>query len=642
MKKRLFALFLALAMLCIAVPLGVLAEDGSDNDFPYGDISGCKDGHTWGEWQTIKAATCTEPGEQTHTCAKCGKVETGVIAALGHVEVEEVTPATCTEDGKRTVRCSRCNEELFGETLPATGHKFSDWVYADETHHTHTCPSCSTEETEEHTWDEGVITQEPTATEEGVKTFTCSKCNETKTEPVAALGHDLTKTEAKEATCEEAGNSAYYTCARCGKFFSDEKGETEIEKDSWIISAKKHQYTETVTKEPTCTEAGEKTFTCSACGDSYTESLDPLGHAAEKETVVKEATCTEDGEKAYVCSRCNEVLRTEVISAKGHEFDADWTVDQPATADAIGVKSRHCRNCDATTDVEYLPMLPHELKVESDGKTYCYVDGEKFMGGRLRLDGKWYHFSDVDGHMMLGFETLANGKIRYYEENNYWWRFGVAEIDGEHYFFDGDGYLITGEGEPDANGFTWYVYHINGTDVYYALDPANNYAWVYGLKEVDGATYYYPQYATFKGPAKGVVSVNGVWMNFDETTGEKLVGWVKTAEGTRYYEDGYYWYKTGFIQILEEGETTENGKYYFFDYDTGYLFAPDESEWEYGMAWYVYTINGTNIYYAMDPENGFCWVTGEHTVKDGTTYNFVKWATVKQPEVVNPTEASGN
>ena len=75
--------------------------------------------------------------------------------------------------------------------------------------------------------------------------------------------HDLTKTEATEPTCTEAGNSEYWTCSVCGKYFSDEAGKVEIKKNSWVIPATGHDWGEwTVTKEPTATQTGERTRTC--------------------------------------------------------------------------------------------------------------------------------------------------------------------------------------------------------------------------------------------------------------------------------------------------------------------------------------------------------------------------------------------
>ena len=85
--------------------------------------------------------------------------------------------------------------------------------------------------------------------------------------------HTLTKTEAKKATCTENGNSEYYSCAKCNKYFSDAKGENEIDKDSWIITAASHAMTKTDAVPATCTEPGvEAYWTCTKCSKVYSDA----------------------------------------------------------------------------------------------------------------------------------------------------------------------------------------------------------------------------------------------------------------------------------------------------------------------------------------------------------------------------------
>ncbi len=118
----------------------------------------------------------------------------------------------------------------------------------------------------QHVWDNGKVTKEPTETETGVKTFTCTRCGETKTETIPKLTHE-------------------------------------------------HSYKAVVTA-PTCTEKGYTTHTC-ACGDSYVDTYtDALGHAWDEGKVTKAATETEDGVKTFTCTRCGET-KTEAIPATG-------------------------------------------------------------------------------------------------------------------------------------------------------------------------------------------------------------------------------------------------------------------------------------------------------------------------------------
>ena len=199
--------------------------------------------HDFGAWTVTKAATCTETGLRTRACtdAGCSKVETAVIPALGHTEaVDAAKAATCTETGLTEGKhCSVCGAILtVQEKTDALGHA----------------------------WDNGKVTKEPTETETGVKTFTCTRCGETRTEVIPALSHE-------------------------------------------------HSYKDVVTA-PTCTAKGYTTHTC-ACGDSYVDTyVDALGHAWDNGKVTKEPTETETGVKTFTCTRCGET-KTETIPATG-------------------------------------------------------------------------------------------------------------------------------------------------------------------------------------------------------------------------------------------------------------------------------------------------------------------------------------
>ena len=105
--------------------------------------------HTFGEWNTTKAATCTTEGTQARTCEVCGKVETQTIKALGHKEVvDKAVAATCTKTGLTEGKhCSVCNAVIKAqETVPAKGHKYVDTVvkptYTAQGYTLHKCSVC--------------------------------------------------------------------------------------------------------------------------------------------------------------------------------------------------------------------------------------------------------------------------------------------------------------------------------------------------------------------------------------------------------------------------------------------------------------------------------------------------------------------
>ena len=234
--------------------------------------------HTHSYKDVVTAPTCTEKGYTTHTCA-CGDsyVDT-YVDALGHAwDNGKVTkPATETEDGVKTFTCTRCGETKT-ETIPKLAHEHSYKAVVtaptctEMGYTTHTC-ACGDSYVETfvdalgHAWDNGKVTKQPTETETGVKTFTCTRCGETRTETMPVIPHV-------------------------------------------------HSYKDVVTA-PTCTEKGYTTHTC-ACGDSYVDTYtDALGHAWDNGKVTKPATETEDGVKTFACTRCGET-KTETIPATG-------------------------------------------------------------------------------------------------------------------------------------------------------------------------------------------------------------------------------------------------------------------------------------------------------------------------------------
>ena len=138
------------------------------------------------------------------------------------------------------------------------------------------------------------------------------------TSPVAACQHpNLSATADSAATCTSAGNTAYWYCADCGKYFADAACQTQITLSDTVIAATGHSYDEGVaTTAATCTADGVKTYTCSLCGDSYTETIAALGHDWDAGVQTTAPTATTAGVMTYTCSRCG-ATRTEAIPALG-------------------------------------------------------------------------------------------------------------------------------------------------------------------------------------------------------------------------------------------------------------------------------------------------------------------------------------
>lgn len=193
--------------------------------------------HSWDNGKVTKEATCTEDGEKTYTCTVCNTTKTKVIPATGHQhkEVRNAKKATCTEDGYTgDTYCTDCNTKLESGTVV---NKLG------------------------HTWDNGVITKEATGTEEGVKTYTCKTCGETKTEKIPVTSHHLDQgTITKKATCTENGEKMYHcTDADCDKTYVETIPATGHKFDSWKTVKAQSIYSGAVQKR-----------TCNACGKKET------------------------------------------------------------------------------------------------------------------------------------------------------------------------------------------------------------------------------------------------------------------------------------------------------------------------------------------------------------------------------------
>ena len=229
--------------------------------------------HTWDEGQVTTKPSCTEKGIRTYTCKVCKATKTEDIEATGHdYKVKDHKDATCTEDGYTTSVCKNCGDEKK-ETIKATGHQHTEVRgakkatcieegYTGDTY----CTDCENMistgkkiEKTDHTWDNGVVSKDPTCTEKGSKTYTCAVCRETKTEEIPATGHQNKEVrDKKAATCTKAGYTGDTYCKDCGELLKTGK-ETDALGHTWGKGK--------VTRKSTYTVAGQITYTCSRCGE---------------------------------------------------------------------------------------------------------------------------------------------------------------------------------------------------------------------------------------------------------------------------------------------------------------------------------------------------------------------------------------
>lgn len=160
-------------------------------------------GHDLSRCDLKPAATCTQPGRAVGTCARCGVQIDEVIPAKGHdySYAETSVAPTCTEPGHYKGTCPICGKD-YDDVVPALGHDWGEWVTSIEPtvstvgYRYHVCnrDGCGYREGEDipklhtHTWDAGVVTQKPAASEPGVRTYTCTVCGQTRTEAIPATG----------------------------------------------------------------------------------------------------------------------------------------------------------------------------------------------------------------------------------------------------------------------------------------------------------------------------------------------------------------------------------------------------------------------------------------------------------------------
>ena len=165
-------------------------------------------------------------------------------------EWEKDKEATCIEDGREKKVCQGCGDEIT-RPVEATGHDYA-WV----------------------------LDKEATENEAGLKHEECRRCQDKRSENTVIDKlthiHETKKTEAVAAECEKDGNIEYYTCVKCPKLYTDEKGNLEITEEELIVEKLGHDYLETVT-EPTTSAGGYTTYTCKRCNHTYKDNYtDPI------------------------------------------------------------------------------------------------------------------------------------------------------------------------------------------------------------------------------------------------------------------------------------------------------------------------------------------------------------------------------
>ncbi len=344
-------------------------------------------GHDWGEWTKL------DENNHSHTCQRdgCGATETKAhsfvdgkcsvcgyqqpteehVHSYGEWQMDETqhwrvcsdTSCNKEERGAHSFVDGRCS--VCGYQQPTEEHVHSwdtEWNH-DETYHWHDCTDESCAEKSdyaEHSWNEGEVTKEATETEAGEMTFTCTVCQATKTEPIAATGPtEPTHTHNWSSEWKSDDSYHWHECTETGCTISNNAEKNGYAEHTWDEGE--------VTKEATETEAGEMTFICTVCQATKIEEIpvpehthswstgwtsneqfhwhdctDPAcpvtdnskkdgfgAHSWDNGTVIKEATTTSAGTIEYKCATCGRVKQEQIpiltTPEHSHIWSSAWT-----------------------------------------------------------------------------------------------------------------------------------------------------------------------------------------------------------------------------------------------------------------------------------------------------------------------------
>lgn len=182
--------------------------------------------HSFGNWETQKAATCTAEGKQSRTCGVCGVVETKSVAALGHKmgQWSRVKEPTCTQEGQDARICSVCSANE-NRSVKALGHKYGSYK----------------------------VTEEATCTTKGVKTSTCSVCGDAVTAKIALKAHKYDDGVVTLEPTQDSTGVLSKTCLECGHVVEEEIPALDIPEETTIPETTTEPATEPQENEPTVT-----------------------------------------------------------------------------------------------------------------------------------------------------------------------------------------------------------------------------------------------------------------------------------------------------------------------------------------------------------------------------------------------------
>ena len=219
----------------------------------------CAAGHTYGDWTTTTAATCSTAGSKYRTCTVCGNEETTTIAA--------------------------------------TGHSYSSTYLSDATNHWQKCENCSsTTNTGAHSYGSWTTTKAATCSTAGSKYRTCGTCGYKQTQTIEKTGHDYSVSSSTAGDCNTASTTTY-KCDNCGNTYTS------------TGSYGSHSYSVSSSTAGDCNTASTTTYRCSECGNTYTSTGGYGSHNYENtcSTALTNAGCSHK-----TCSECGATTGSHI------------------------------------------------------------------------------------------------------------------------------------------------------------------------------------------------------------------------------------------------------------------------------------------------------------------------------------------
>ena len=568
----------------------LFSDEGAENEISAPVVIAAL-GHSWGEAEY----TWNEDHSKVTALRTCTRdaahQETETVSA----DAKVTKAATCEAKGETTYTGAAFANTAFTaqtvkEDIEPLGHDWGEAEYVWNEDNTKVTASRICKHDGAHVETETVnvtakVTREAKCEVKGETTYTGAAFTntaftvQTKTlEDIPALEHKEVIDAAVAATCTEAGKTEGKHCSVCGKVLVAQE----------VIPALGHDWGQgKVTKEPTATEEGIRTYTCAVCGETKEEAI-PRKNTGWKETEAGWVYMKEDGTKAtdwleidgtYYCFDENGVMRTGWYEENGFTYYLG-TDGKMATGDVeVDGTVYHFNEGGACTGEAAEdpgtpePGTPEPANPEARGWVYAatgwtYVkdDGTRATGW-LNDGGTWYYMND-SGYMLTGWVGV-NGTW-YYMQPSGAMATGWVNDGGTWYYMKSSGAMLTGW---LSDGGTWYYMRPSGAmatgwvydgNAWYCMKPSGAMATGWML---DRGTWYY--FRSSGAMVTGWQKIGGTWYYFHES-GAMATGWYeeKDAWGNT---TAWYWFDNS--GAMATGWKEINGQWEMFADSGAWLYT---------------------------------------------------------------------